>query len=367
MRVFVPSIIEFFAWMDQQGHRYAVLRRFEGFDRDWPRLPRGAEFDMLADDDALPAIKARYGRYKKHQGEEFDIYSLTGAHDGGEFGCPYFPLNLAEEILSARRKWKGLFYVPSAIAHLKSLLYHVTYRKADSSGISIDDPAASAGTKYFAEISALKNECGLDFPDTLLAYHEFLRDQGAAIAPEVLTRYVQQDYARACRRKKKGHKHVQNFYCHLYDLAKGEMNMFVIRSVAVKTGKAQEIIGFLRENYRILQIRDIPWLQRFLTRNKMRGGKWSRGGKPEIVVLVFDPIPIPTTAEDKKVHPFVFNARQFIKREWREWFTRETGKKASLNPLHSTDNEAEAVAHLPLFFSEAEQAEIFRQLAELRK
>jgi len=34
--------------------------------------------------------------------------------------------------------------------------------------------------------------------------------------------------------------------------------------------------------------------------------------------------------------------------------------------LHSTDNEAEAIAHLPLFFTVKEQEQIFNKLAEER-
>ncbi|MBI3419369.1 MAG: hypothetical protein HY053_04465, partial [Proteobacteria bacterium] len=72
------------------------------------------------------------------------------------------------------------------------------------------------------------------------------------------------------------------------------------------------------------------------------------------------------TETDKEIHPFVFNARQFFKPKLREWFTAATGTKASANPLHSTDNEAEAIGHLPLFFTEEEQQEIFRRIEELR-
>ena len=98
----------------------------------------------------------------------------------------------------------------------------------------------------------------------------------------------------------------------------------------------------------------------------MRGGKWKRGGKPQLAVVVFDPNPVVATESERQVHPFVFNARQFIKREWREWFTAETGARPQDNPIHSTDNEAEAVGHLPLFFDATEQQHILGQLAVSR-
>src|SRR5690606_24225707 len=145
----------------------------------------------------------------------------------------------------------------------------------------------------------------------------------------------------------------------------GEMNLFVIRQVALRNNLQQEIIRALRDHYRILLVKDIPFLTRQMRSKGMRGGKWRRGGKPCIAVVVFDPHPAPTTAEDRKVHPFVFNSRQFMKRELREWFTRVTGEKASQNPIHSTDNEAEAAGHFPLFFSAHEQEDIFDRLARM--
>jgi hypothetical protein len=106
-------------------------------------------------------------------------------------------------------------------------------------------------------------------------------------------------------------------------------------------------------------------IRRKMAKN-MRGGKWRRSGKPFIVVVVFDHEPQATSHEDREVHPFVFNSKQFFKRAYRGKFTQSTTAGAKENPLHSTDNEAEAIAHLPLFFTDKEQEQIFEKLAKER-
>src|ERR1043166_7067642 len=150
------------------------------------------------------------------------------------------------------------------------------------------------------------------------------------------------------------------------DMLAGEFNLFVIRKIALKKGWRQKFLDALAGQYEILAVKDIPLLARLTRAKKMRGGKWRRGGRPRVAVALFDPSPIPVPQAEKKAQPFVYNARQFIKREWRDWFTRESGAKASANPVHSSDNEAEAIGQLPLFFSGGEQAEIFAKLAERR-
>lgn len=115
------------------------------------------------------------------------------------------------------------------------------------------------------------------------------------------------------------------------------------------------------------RIRTSDSLVRRKTAKHMRGGKWRRGGKPFIAIVVFDPEPQPALNEDIKIHPFIFNSKQFFKRSYRENFTQSTSAGPKENPIHSTDNEAEAIAHLPLFFTEEEQKKIFSRLSEERR
>lgn len=355
LRVYIPDMTEFFAWMEQSGYGYVVLR---GFAQGYPAHGAKEDIDLLVADDALLPIHARYRSYAKRQGVKCDVYSVSGQGHGGYLGLPYYPAAFAAEIIATRRRFHDLFFVPDARHHLLSLMYHVAYQKMEASKIDIRDAALSAASKYPKEIDALCAETGDTVEHTLMAYHAFLRAAGLAPGYDVLSVYVQNQFA---------HDIKSMFMAELFLEFKGELNMFVIRGVAVETGTHGALIDMLREHYQTVLVKDIPFVTRAMESGKMRGGKWRRGGRPHVVVLVFDPAPSLTTADDRKVHPYVFNTRQFAKRGFREWFTKTTGRKPSANPLHSTDNEAEAVGHFPLFFSTHEQQDIFTRVKGLRK
>lgn len=356
MRVYIPDMDDFFRWMDSVGLQYVVLRGFRHFDQAYPAHGAKEDIDLLVEDLALPQIGLRYHKFGKKQGVKCDFYNVSGDNHGGFLGHAYYPRALAEEVLSSRRMWKDKFYVPGAKAHLLSLIYHIAYQKAEGSKLTLREPKES---KYKEELDALTAELGIELPHTLLDFHALLKKENCALPFPALVSYIQNDFTRHF-------KHVGLFYCLLAAEQKGEMNLFVIRDIARKTGTHTDLIRFLREHYQVLLVKDIPLSDRLLRAGKMRGGKWKRGGKPVIAVLVYDPAPIATTDDDRKIHPYVLNARQFVKRGWREWFTEKTGEKASANPIHSTDNEAEAIGHLPLFFSAHEQEDILDRLARLR-
>lgn len=357
MRVYIPDMDEFFGWMDKVGLQYVVLRGFLGYEQGYPAHGAKEDIDLLVEDVALLQIGLRYHKFGKKQGVKCDIYNVSGTDHGGYLGHAYYPRALAEMALDDRRMWKNRFYVPSARAHLLTLIYHIAYQKAEGSKLAIDTPQES---KYKAELDMLTAELGIDLPHTLMDFHTLLKKERVSIPYDVLVTYVQNDYA-------KTHVRVGLFYSLLVAEQKGEMNLFVIRSIAVETGAHLELLRFLRQNYEMIIVKDIPLVTRLTQSGKMRGGKWRRGGRPEIAVVVFDTHPTPTTDADRQNHPYVLNARQFVKRGWREWFTEKTGSKASANPIHSTDNEAEALAHLPLFFSAHEQEDILHRIVERRE
>jgi hypothetical protein len=56
-----------------------------------------------------------------------------------------------------------------------------------------------------------------------------------------------------------------------------------------------------------------------------------------------------------------------MKRDLRDWFAKATGLHTKHNPLHSTDNEAEAIGHLALFFTPEQRADLYERIQALRK
>jgi hypothetical protein len=340
--------------MEDLGYRYVVLRGYDRFDQGFPAYGAKEDVDLLVEDRAISAIKEKYGRFKKQSGVKCDVYDVGGGE--GFLGASYFPQNLAESVLRNLRKWGDLFFVPSARDHLFSLIYHIAYQKAELSLLGVEQPA-EVPSKYDDELRKLLLEQQVALPFSLMAFHEYLKREEYIIPYETLVKYLQNDFS----------KHRKSYFlAKVCDEQVGELNMFVIRKVAVQTQAQSALIEALASQYKILCVKDIPWYTRLTRSRKMRGGKWKRGGKPYIAVVVFDSHPEQPHEADRQVHPFVFNKRQFIKRELRTWFAEATGTRIKDNPLHSTDNEAEAVGHFPLFFTHEEQRKIFLDLSALR-
>lgn len=372
MHLYVPDLDRFFSWMNEKDYRYVVMRGFCEGDMRNITQSGNADIDILVDDEIVPALYSQFDRYKKEQGVRLDVHHVSGnaVFDFGSvvnrrkkkykmFPEKTYPRKLTDMMLNRRMLWNGQFYVPCAYDWLVGLLYHITYQKPQNAGIDMADPALSSASKYAKEIQAACSASGVSFPLTLQAFHVFLKDAGYAPDLALMTRYME--------RYKTAHRVP---FCHAVlwdDLVPGEMNLYVIRSSAVKTGTDKALLERLSAEYEILAVKPIPYFQRIIQGRYMRGNKWKRGGYPALAVVVFDPSPQVTSESDRKVHPNVFNARQFMKRDLREWFTKTTGKKSSCNPLHSTDNEAEAISHMPLFFTMDEQAKIFYDLEKRRR
>lgn len=355
--LYIPDATEFFAHMDNVGYDYVVMRNFQQFAHSYPDYGSKEDIDVILEDAAVEHVLHRYQNVPRRKGIKFDIHSVSDRKETNFRNHLYFPLALGQKILQRRVKWQNRFYVPCPEDHFYSLLYHVAYHKAEVSGFDFKDPSTGKESKYFQELQESSQQIDIQTDYTLKDAHRLLVDKGYNLDKQILNTYLQKEHER-------GRK--SYFFSWLYEHCPGEMNLFVIRNTAVTHGKHREIIYLLKKHYKILSLKAISWSVRRKMAKNMRGGKWRRGGKPYIAVVVFDPEPQPTSNEDRKAHPFVFNSKQFFKRAYRENFTQSTTAGAKENPLHSTDNEAEAIAHLPLFFTDKEQEQIFAKLAKER-
>lgn len=357
MRFYVDNVDKFFAWMESEGFNYAVLRGYEPHLRTQLKIAGKADFDLLAEDRAIAAIRERYKWTTKWNGIKSDVYSVSTGFGADFLGYPIFPLPLANSILANRVRCEDRFYIPSDEDYFLSLIYHLVYHKAEKSNIALDDPALARKCKYLSTLETLAARIGIKPEWTLSWLHGYLVEKGYPLDRQRLISFLYNDFSR--HRK-------SYFYALLANVEPGELNLFVIRKVAVKAALHGHLIDELAKRYNIITMKDIPWQFRMFNSNKMRGGKWKRGGKPYIAIVVFDPHPIPSDEENRKIHPFVFNSNQFIKRDLREWFVAKASVSDKDNALHSTDNEAEAIGHLPLFFSREERQAIYAELDRLR-
>lgn len=357
MRIYIPDMNDFFSYMDKKSWPYAVLRGHREFIKNFPPYGSKQDVDILITEKAVNDIRDRYKNTPRRKGVKCDLYSTADHPETNYLGHPYFPGTLSERILSRRVMLDDRFYVPCPEDRFYSLLYHIAYHKAETSGFAFEDSNKGKATRYYPELQETGKLAGVHTNYTLYDAHKLLVEKQYGIDANVLKEYIKNDFSR-------GRK--SYFYAWLCNQAPGEMNLFVIRKTAVTHTKHISILHELRKRYKILAIKKVNLLTRLNKMKHMRGGKWRRGGKPYIAVVVFDQKPFATTPDQREIHKFVFNAKQFFKPDLREWFINATTAGSKDNPLHSTDNEAEAIGHLPLFFSEQEQVVIFDKLADER-
>jgi hypothetical protein len=356
--IYVPNMEDFFDYMKCNEWRYAIMRNFDEFTESYPEYGSKKDIDLIVENNAVLPILEKYKNISRYSGVKCDIHSVYSQKETDFRGHIYYPLVLSKNMLTRRVLWKNKYYVPCPEDWYYSLLYHITYHRAEGSGFDFSDPEFSKSSRYFNELRDASNISGLPMIYTLEKAHEQLLKKEYCIGNEILIPYIKEEYKR---------NHKSYFFGWLCSQQKGEMNLFVIRRIAVIHNKHITILKNLKQRYKILAIKKIPWRTRIKNMKYMRGGKWRRGGKPYIAVVVFDKQPVEATEEDKKIHQHVFNRNQFFKQELRKWFVSTTTAKHNANPLHSTDNEAEAIGHLSLFFNEEEQNNIFRKLGIERK
>ncbi len=358
MRVYLKNPDAFFAWLDQMGFQYAVLRGYRNMGEN-PRCGGKDDLDILVEDRAVEPVR-RYCRWvPKPLGLKCDIYS-AGAGRGADFaGHAYFPEALARSVLANRVRWQDAFFVPCDRDLYFSLLFHLAYQKAEACRADATDPLAFRAYKRYDFMKALAQRLDLPCDLSLLDMHRLLKEQGYGIDQGRLASYLQNQFKRLFKSR---------FYALMLATENpGELNLFVLRTKAVRRGFRSVMLDEIAKHYTILEVRDIPWLTRLAKAKYMRGNKWRWGGWPVVAVVVFDPAPLwRTEAECAKEHPLVFSSRQFFKRDLRDRIVREGRLYHKDNALHSTDNEAEAVGHLNLFFTPEEEQALYARAEALR-
>ena len=74
---------------------------------------------------------------------------------------------------------------------------------------------------------------------------------------------------------------------------------------------------------------------------------------------------VKTGLHQSLIDTYVFNSTQFIKKEIREWVAANARVRKKYNAIHSTENDAEVIGHMPLFFSAEEQTDIHAEADRL--
>jgi hypothetical protein len=287
------------------------------------------------------------------------VYGVNGENGTDYLGHPFLPTALAGNLLAHNKQNLSGWPMPDPRDRHDALLYHIAYHLAETSGADAEDPLAFRNSLWHAQVRSVGEPLDLPYDLSLLDMHHRLEERGYGLCATRRTAYLQ-------------HQFKNRFKSAFYALAlsmenRGEMNLFVLRSKVVRHGFRQRLLDEIASRYTILAVRDIPWLTRFRKARHMRGNKWRWGGWPAVAVVVFDPAPLwRTRPERDHEHKLVLNRRQFFKRELREQIVREGGLYHKHNAIHTTDNEAEAIGHLNLFFPPEAMRTVFDRLASAR-
>jgi hypothetical protein len=358
MRLYLKEPQSFFDWLDAHGFLYAILRGYHNMG-DYPVRGSKGDIDLLVEDTAVAPILRYCKGTTKWSGVKADIYSISAGSGADFLGSSDFPEALGRSALQNRVRWQNRFYIPCDRDLYYTLLFHLAYQNAEGCKADALDPLAFRTYKRYEFVKALALRLGQPYDLSLLDMHRLLTAQGYGIDLPRLARYLQNQFKRRFKSR---------FYALLVAMSNpGELNLFVLRAKAVRRGFRQPLLDEIAKHYTLLAVRDIPWLTRLTRAKYMRGNKWRWGGRPVVAVAVFDPDPLwRTAAEYDTEHPLVFNRRQFFKRELRDRIIREGRLYRKDNALHSTDNEAEAIGHLDLFFPPEEERALYARVEELR-
>lgn len=167
---------KFFRTLKERQCSYVVLRWFDML----PEIGPGEDIDLLVSDEGLPVMAAMMAM--EPGGQPCDVYSVTGADFTTFRRKPYYPQNLAQQVLGRAVWHKGLFRVPCPEDYFWSLAYHAVYHKGPSSGLR-PAPAEKPFLEnpdhdYEAVLATLARDAGLPADMSLTALDQLLASRG---------------------------------------------------------------------------------------------------------------------------------------------------------------------------------------------
>jgi hypothetical protein len=326
--------------LDRGGIRYTVLRWFETL----PHIEPGEDLDLLVDDDDLPAVQALLDADPGTI--PVDLYSVSG-RPGTDFrGSAYYRPDLARRILDRAVAGPGGHRVPSPDDHLHSLAYHAVYHKGLRSGVpSLDgerDPRPEHD--YLSVLEDLAGRLGHRLPRTL----EELDDDLAAAGWRPTTD--------ALRRLSVGNPWLADHLGPTLDGLGPEPSVFLLRERALAVISPAELRTTLEAlDFEVLVVHELSPEATARCLAHARGGNWDRGpfpvsgGAPTLAVVGLHYRPRRPTSREATRYPHLTNADTLTaKLVVRGLVDQRVPPAERFNPLHSSDNVAEAWEYIDL-------------------
>jgi hypothetical protein len=328
------SVENFFNTLKKRNVEYVVLRWFEKL----PLIQVNEDIDMLIRDSHLIRIYDLI-TYKK-TGQSLDIYTVAGQYQKIFRGQPYYPVWIGKEILKSRVIFNKYYYVPDDKSHFLSLIYHLIFHKGEKYFDSPDSSLIQTNDHNYRQIiSDLSNKLRIQ-----------LSGHSAEDYFEILRRFQWapgMDYLRFLSRK---NPWLARFIPSLSATEeKNEIILFIIRRWAIDNNATEYIIDQIDKNHEILLIHALNPDEIVKASQYCRGGNWSRGpflcsgGNPAIFVVAYDDCPQEPDPDKKRAHPYIKNQNIYLKEKIRFSINNTLPFYKRANPIHSTDDENEAL------------------------
>ncbi|MFD1506952.1 hypothetical protein FE374_04060 [Georgenia yuyongxinii] len=350
--------------LEERGLSHVVLRWFE----DLPHLDPGEDLDLLVADADLAAV---HDLLAEEPGTiPVDVYSETG-RPGADFrGVAYYPPALARLLLDRAERRPGGWCVPAPREHFLSLAHHAVYHKGERSGLTsalFPDRYPDPEHDYESVLEALAQNVGADVALNLEAVDEHLHEHGWRPPPDALRRLsAANEWARRRFRRAEGGPPEPP-----------EPAVFLVRERTVDVLAIAEVIGALAVyGFEPLRVVELDPAARGRCAEQLRGGNWDRGpfprsgGRPAVAVVALHYAPQPTAPWVRERYPHLSNADVLkAKLRVRDLVAARVPEESGFNPMHSSDNEAEAWEYVEVVLP-AEvatlRAEVERRRAEFR-
>jgi hypothetical protein len=159
------------------------------------------------------------------------------------------------------------------------------------------------------------------------------------------------------------------------DVRGGELCLFVVREAAIENLEVDSIKETICYEFHmeILYERALTSGEKGFLCNHMRGANWGKGpyantgGAPEYIIIAFDYHPTPMPEKSKDSYPFFTNYRLLkCKSKARASINSKKLFWKQYNPLHTTDNETEALAYIKRLLASDENSVLNASVSKIR-
>lgn len=328
---------------EDAGLQYVALRWFENL----PAMEPGEDLDLLVRDEDLTELQRLLAQ--EPGTVPVDLYSTTGMPGADYQGAAYYPPPLARGLLERAVVHRSGVRVPAGEDHLRSLAYHAVYHKGLRSGLPSEltgERLAGPEHDYAAALGDVARTVGVDLRLTLEGVDEYLAEVGWRPSMDTL------------RRLASGNPWVEKRFLEAVMPAPEtpEVSVFLIRERTLAHVSLDDVLAVL-DHYGFDVLRATPFDGEAAERcaAQTRGGNWGRGpfaesgGGPAVVVVALHHAPQPVSPDLRHRYPHLSNAEiYFAKRGIFDLVESHVAPDSRFNPVHSSDDEAEAWEYVDL-------------------